>query len=118
MRDLAFAKGRFLLMALVVVLIAFLTTLLSGLSAGLIKNNISGLMHAAVHAHRVRVQRRAQLSGDAGGPFHVGGLGAGAGGRAGLEPLGHTVFNARGADNEPLELVLWGMRPGHFSSRG
>jgi putative ABC transport system permease protein len=32
-----------------------------------------------------------------------------------LEPLGHTVFNARGAANEPLELVLWGVRPGSFA---
>ncbi len=44
LRDLAFAKGRFLLMATVVELVAFLMTLLSGLATGLIRNNISGLM--------------------------------------------------------------------------
>ena len=43
-RDLAFAKGRFLLMGLVIALVAFLVTILSGMSAGLIKNNISGLI--------------------------------------------------------------------------
>ena len=44
LRDLAFAKGRFLLMATVVALVAFLMTLLSGLATGLIRNNISALI--------------------------------------------------------------------------
>ena len=48
LRDLAFAKGRFALMALVIALIAFLMTFLTGLAAGLIKNNISGLMELDV----------------------------------------------------------------------
>lgn len=113
-RDLAFAKGRFFLMALVVLLIAFLTTLLSGLSAGLIKNNISGLMqlpytHIAFEyddepSYRATMVERAMWEGWAKEP-----------GVRGLEPLGHTVFNARGAKNEPLELVLWGVRPGAFT---
>jgi len=114
LRDLAFAKGRFFLMGLVVVLIAFLTTLLSGLSAGLIKNNISGLMempvtHIAFEAadeptYRASLVDRAMWEGWAGKP-----------GVKGMEPLGHTVFNARGARNEPLELTLWGVRPGAFT---
>lgn len=114
LRDLAFAKGRFFLMGLVVVLIAFLTTLLSGLSAGLIKNNISGLMgmpvtHIAFEAadeptYRASLVDRAMWEGWAGRP-----------GVQGMEPLGHTVFNARGARNEPLELTLWGVRPGAFT---
>ena len=48
LRDLKFAKGRFLLMGLVVALVAFLTALLSGLASGLIKNNISGLIELDV----------------------------------------------------------------------
>ena len=48
LRDLAYAKGRFALMALVIALIAFLMTFLTGLVAGLIKNNISGLMELDV----------------------------------------------------------------------
>ncbi len=43
-RDLKFAKGRFFLMGSVVALVAFLVITLSGLSAGLVKANISGLM--------------------------------------------------------------------------
>lgn len=113
-RDLAFARGRFSLMALVVVLIAFLTTLLSGLSAGLIKNNISGLMqlpytHMAFEyddepTYRATLVDRSMWEGWEKEP-----------GVRTLEPLGHTVFNARGASNEPLELVLWGVRPGKFT---
>ena len=113
-RDLAFARGRFALMALVVVLIAFLTTLLSGLSAGLIKNNISGLMqlpytHVAFEyddepSYRATLVDRAMWEGWQQEP-----------GVKALEPLGHTVFNARGAGNEPLELALWGVRSGSFA---
>ena len=44
LRDLAFAKGRFALMSMIIALVAFLMTLLSGLASGLIKNNISALM--------------------------------------------------------------------------
>ena len=43
-RDLKFAKGRFFLMGFIVTLVAFLVILLSGMSQGLIKANISGLM--------------------------------------------------------------------------
>jgi putative ABC transport system permease protein len=113
-RDLAFARGRFLLMGVVITLIAFLTTLLSGLSAGLIKNNISGLMelpytHIAFEyddqpTYRATLVERAWWEGWA----------KKAGVKA-MEPLGHTVFNARGASDEPLELVLWGVRPGSFT---
>lgn len=114
MRDLAYAKGRFFLMTLVVVLIAFLTTLLSGLSAGLVKNNISGLMqlpytHIAFEyddepTYRATLVDRSMWEGWEKEP-----------GVKALELLGHTVFNARGAGNEPLELTLWGVRPGTFS---
>ena len=48
LRDLAFAKGRFALMTLVIALIALLMTSLTGMSSGLIKNNISGLMELDV----------------------------------------------------------------------
>jgi putative ABC transport system permease protein len=114
LRDLAFAKGRFLLMGLVVVLIAFLTTLLSGLSAGLIKNNISGLMalpvtHIAFEyddepTYRATLVERSMWEGWEKKP-----------GVRAMEPLGHTIFNARGANDEPLELALWGVRPGAWT---
>jgi putative ABC transport system permease protein len=112
-RDLTFAKGRFLLMGLVVALVAFLVTILSGMSAGLIKNNISGLMELpATHiafeynqrpSYRNTMVERYMWEGWEGSP-----------GVKAMEPMGHTVFNARTQRDEPLEIALWGLRPGSF----
>lgn len=112
-RDLAFAKGRFLLMGLVIALVAFLVTILSGTSAGLIKNNISGLIELpATHlafeynerpSYRNTMVERYMWEGWQGSP-----------GVKAMEPMGHTVFNARTQRDEPLEIVLWGLRPGSF----
>ncbi len=111
LRDLTFAKGRFLLMALVVALIAFLMTFLTGLAAGLIKNNISGLMeldasHIAFEyddkpTYRNTMIEREQWEAWASQP-----------GVKSMEPMGHTIFTARTQKDDPLELVLWGLRPG------
>jgi putative ABC transport system permease protein len=111
LRDLSFAKGRFLLMALVVALIAFLMTFLTGLAAGLIKNNISGLMeldasHIAFEyddkpTYRNTMIERAQWEAWASHP-----------GVKSMQPMGHTIFTARTQRDDPLELVLWGLRPG------
>jgi len=43
LRELKFARGRFALMGSVVVLIAILMVLLSGLSVGLVNDGVSGL---------------------------------------------------------------------------
>jgi putative ABC transport system permease protein len=112
-RDIAFAKGRFVLMGFVVLLIAFLMTFLSGLSAGLVSNNVSGLIKVpATHfafqyddrpSFRGSLVERAMWEGWRGRP-----------GVLAAEPLGHTTFNARGAKDEPIELVLWGVTPGSF----
>jgi len=114
LRDLRFAWGRFLLMALVVALVAFLTTLLSGLASGLIKNNISGLVHLDVThlafeynnkpSYRNSMIDREMWEGWRDEP-----------GVTRAEPLGHTMFNARTLDEEPLDdIVLWGIEPGGF----
>ncbi|MGW4473017.1 FtsX-like permease family protein [Nonomuraea sp. NPDC004354] len=47
LRDLRFAKGRFALMGVVVVLITLLVTMLSGLTAGLARENISAVENLA-----------------------------------------------------------------------
>jgi len=111
LRDLTYARGRFALMALVIALIAFLMTFLTGLAAGLIKNNISGLMelditHIAFEmddkpTYRNTMIEREQWEEWATQP-----------GVKRMEPMGHTVFTARTQKNDPLELVLWGLRPG------
>ena len=114
LRDLAFAKGRFLLMSMIIALVAFLMTLLSGLASGLIKNNISGLMaldvtHLAFEYndrpnYRNSMVEREMWEGwrDAEGVLAV-------------EPLGHTLFTARTPEGLPLDdVVLWGVEPGSF----
>ncbi len=114
LRDLRFAKGRFLLMGLVVAMVAFLTTLLSGLAAGLIKNNISGLIeldvtHLAFEYNIKPSYRNSMIDREMweGWRETEGVLAA--------EPLGHTMFNARMINDDPLDdVVLWGIAPGSF----
>jgi putative ABC transport system permease protein len=112
-RDLLHAKGRFLLMGFVIALVAYLMTFLSGLSTGLISNNVSGLMALPVShfvfmaddrpTFRSSLVDRSMWEGWAGKP-----------GVRRSTPIGHTTFNGRGADNEPLEFVLWGLTPGSY----
>ena len=114
LRDLRFAWGRFLLMAVVVALVAFLATILSGLAAGLIKNNISGIVqldvsHLAFEYNNKPSYRNSMIDREMweGWRETEGVLAA--------EPLGHTMFNARKTDNAPLDdVVLWGIEPGSF----
>ena len=114
LRDLRYAWGRFLLMAIVVGLVAFLTTLLSGLAAGLIKNNISGLIylpytHLAFEYNNKPSYRNSMIDRSMWEAWqeHDGVQKA--------EPLGHTMFNARMLDDAPLDdVVLWGIEPGSF----
>ena len=111
LRDLVYAKGRFALMALVIALIALLMTSLSGIAAGLIKNNISGLMELPVThiafelddkpTYRNTMIEREQWEDWAARPEV-----------RRVEPMGHTIFTARNQNNDPLELVLWGLSPG------
>jgi putative ABC transport system permease protein len=112
-RDLTYAKGRFVLMGIVVTLVAFLVVTLSGMSAGLVKANISGLMELpATHlafeytdkpSYRNTMVERYMWEGWA----EQDGILA-------IAPMGHTVFNARAKDDMPLEIALWGIEPGSF----
>ena len=112
-RDLTFAKGRFLLMGLVVALVAFLVTILSGTSAGLIKNNISGLIELPATHIAFEYNERPSYRNTMVERYMWEGWEASPGVQA-LEPMGHTVFNARTQRDEPLEITLWGLRPGSF----
>lgn len=112
-RDLKFAKGRFFLMGFVVTLVSFLVIMLSGMSQGLIKANISGLMELpATHiafedngnpSYRQTMVERYMWEGWAEED-----------GVIAVEPMGHTVFIARAADDTPHEIALWGIEPGSF----
>ncbi|MDH3978276.1 MAG: ABC transporter permease [Gammaproteobacteria bacterium] len=108
LRDLQFAKGRFFLMGFVVALVSFLVIVLSGLSAGLTKANISGLMELpATHiafedtdhlGYRNSMIERYMWEGW-----------ESAEGIDALEPMGHAIFNARTEDDKPIEIALWGL---------
>ena len=114
LRDLAFAKGRFLVMATVVALVAFLMTLLSGLSTGLIRNNISGLMaldvsHIAFEYNKKPNYRNSMIDREMweGWREHPRVIDT--------QPLGHTMFMARTEADVPLDdVALWGIDPGSF----
>ena len=113
LRDLTFAKGRFLLMGLVVALVAFLVITLSGLSAGLVKANISGLMelpatHIAFEYNDKPSYRNTMVE-----RYMWEGWAEQDAVRA-IAPMGHTVFNARTDDDTLLEIALWGIEPGAF----
>lgn len=107
-RDLLYAKGRFVLIGFIVALVSFLVIVLSGMAAGLVKANISGLMalpatHVAFEytdkpSYRNTMVERYMWEGWA----QEDGVKA-------LEPLGHTTFNARTDDDSPLEIALWGL---------
>jgi hypothetical protein len=112
-RDLVHARERFLLMGFVIALVAYLVTFLSGLSAGLISNNVSGLMALPVShfvcmaddrpTFRSSLVDRQMWEGWAGKPRV-----------RQPTPIGHTTFNGRGEANGPLEFVLWGLTPGSY----
>jgi putative ABC transport system permease protein len=112
-RDLSYAKGRFFLMGFVVTLVAFLVITLSGMSAGLVKANISGLMELpATHiafeyndkpSYRQTMVERYMWEGWADED-----------GVKAVAPMGHTVFNARTNNDMPLEIALWGIERGSF----
>lgn len=116
-RDLSFARGRFLLMGLVVALVAFLMTLLTGLSAGLVKNNISGLMELPVTHVSFEYNDKPSYRNTLVERFMWEGWAGQEGVRA-VEPMGHTVFIARDPRNQPHELALWGVEPGSFLDPG
>lgn len=112
-RDLVYAKGRFALMGLVVALVAYLMTFLSGLSGGLISNNVSGLVASPATHYAFQYDDRPTFRSS----LVDRSMWEGWQSRPGVkrsEPLGHTTFNGRNQRNEPLEFVLWGVRPGSF----
>ena len=117
LRDLLFARGRFLLMAVVIVMMALMMVLLTGLSSGLVDRNISGIRalpitHLAFEyddkpTWSNSMVERAMWEGWADQP-----------GVMKSAPLGNTMFNARTSKGEPVTLALWGMEPGSFIDPG
>lgn len=113
-RDLRFARGRFLLMGGVVGLIAVLSVLLTGMSGGLVRDGVSGIRALPVDAFafdraaggdlfsRSLVQQDA-WQGWAGQP-----------GVRDAAPYGNTLIHARGQRGVDVDVDLVGVLPDSF----
>jgi putative ABC transport system permease protein len=118
-RELAFARGRFALMGLVVVLIALLGVLLSGLSVGLVNDGVSGLQRMPVTAFAFQ-RDVAKDSAFSRSVVDAGAVGTWARrpGVAEAAPFGSTLVNARSDRGVEIDLALFGVRRGSFVDPG
>lgn len=115
LRELAFARGRFSLMGLVIGLIALLMVLLSGLSSGLVNDGVSGLKSLPVSAFAFdegtktdnafsrSVVDADQLAAWQDQPDV-----------AAAELMGATIMNAVTEDGTQVDLTMFGVEPGGF----
>lgn len=116
LRELAFAKGRFTLMGVVIALIAILMVLLSGLSAGLVNDGVSGLKSLPSstafafdegtkqdNAFSRSVVDEDQLATWQDQP-----------GVAEASPMGVSIVNAVADTGEQVDLTLFGVEPDSF----
>ncbi|MCA1983362.1 ABC transporter permease [Nocardioides nematodiphilus] len=115
LRELSFARSRFVLMGAVVALIAVLMVLLSGLSAGLVNDGVSGLKRLPVTslAFQHDVSKDAAFTRSvvedtavatwAGQP-HV----------AAAAPLGVSLANARTSRGLEIDFAIFGVEPSSF----
>jgi putative ABC transport system permease protein len=111
LRDLAHARGRFGLVALVIAFVAFLLVLLDGLVAGLLHNTVSGITRLPfTHIAFERDQR--PTFGNSMVDRATWEEWAKRAGVKRAEPAGYTLFNARVGEERSIDLVLWGLQPG------
>ncbi|HRO31196.1 ABC transporter permease [Citricoccus sp.] len=115
LRELAFARGRFSLMGLVIGLIAILMVLLSGLSSGLVNDGVSGLKSLPVSAFAFdegtktdnafsrSVVDTDQLAAWRGQPDV-----------AEAELMGTSIMNAVTDDGQQVDLTMFGVEPDGF----
>jgi putative ABC transport system permease protein len=114
-RELIFARGRFALMGLVVVLIGVLIVLLSGLSVGLANDGVSGLQRLPVTAlaFQKNVPKDSAFTRSV-VPMQAVSTWARQPGVAEAAPLGTTLVNARTNRGLDIDLALFGVEPGSF----
>jgi len=113
LRDLRFAKGRFLLMGSVVVLVAVLMVMLSGLSSGLVKDNAGGLDSFGATHFAFASGSDVSLPKSTVSAATWEGL-AGVDGVTDAAPVGLTTFTAKTDDGRTFDLNLAGVEPGSF----
>jgi putative ABC transport system permease protein len=114
-RELAFARGRFTLMGFVIAMIAILVVLLSGLSAGLVNDGVSGLQRLPVtsFAFEEGVAKAAAFS------RSVVNSATADGWReqpdvAAVALFGNTLVNGRSDRGTEVDLALFGVETGSF----
>ncbi|WP_026060923.1 MULTISPECIES: FtsX-like permease family protein [Rhodococcus] len=115
MRELWFARTRFLLMGAVVALISILMVILSGLSSGLVVDGVSALQRTPVQAFAFAegtktdsAFSRSVVTEDQADAWRA---------RpdvARAELFGNTIVNAKTDGGTPVDLTLFGIRPGSF----
>lgn len=115
LRELSFARGRFALMGAVVALVAVLMVLLSGLSAGLVNDGVSGLQKLPVTSlafqHDVEessAYSRSVVTTDAVEQWRE------QPGVAAAAPFGNTLVNGRTDSGVEIDLALFGVELGSF----
>ncbi|MGO4256730.1 ABC transporter permease [Marmoricola sp. RAF53] len=112
LRDLRAARGRFALVGVVIALVALMTTLLSGLAAGLVDDGISGLRrlpltHLAMEPDSGGTFSRSVLTEKNLAPWQqVDGVDA--------SPVGVSFANAQGPDGQKVSLALFGVAHDSF----
>lgn len=115
LRELAFARGRFVIMGAVIVLIAILVVLLSGLAVGLSNDGVSGLqrMDVTAFAFQKDVSEGSAFSRSVVDPDAVN-VWQAQPGVAAAAPFGNTLVNARTNRGVEIDLALFGVEQGSF----
>lgn len=118
LKDLIVARGRFALVAVVIGLVALLSTLLSGLANGLVDDGISGLRalpltHLALQPGSQSSFSRSTLTEDNLAAWTAAAKREGAE-HLEVSPIGVSFFNARRADGSTLDIAMFGVAPGTF----
>jgi putative ABC transport system permease protein len=112
LRDLRAARGRFALVGVVIGLVALMTTLLTGLAAGLVDDGISGLRqlpltHLAFEPHSGGTFSRSVLTDQNLAPWEdVSGVEA--------SPIGVSFVNAKDPDGKTVSMALFGVAKDSF----
>ena len=115
LRELAYARGRFSLMGLVIGLIAILMVLLSGLSSGLVNDGVSGLKALPVSAFAFdegtktdNAFSRSEVDADQLAAWQD------QPGVAEAELMGASIMNAVADDGQQVDLTMFGVDPEGF----
>ena len=118
-REMLFARTRFLLMGLVLALMSILIVIISGLTAGLANDGVSGLK--AMDADAIAFEEGTKT--DSAFTRSIVDLGkvddvAAADGVAEATPMGLTIVNAKNQEGTPVDLTLVGVDPESFLAPG